>query len=102
MRPALFSIIAALSGLSLAQPLPGPVGNIVAVLTSLTAQCQTLMAPANQLSIINAPLMLLGAGPWTVRSLNTPPHPPPPCTPLLTNDVHARPSSPASPTWPPP
>lgn len=60
MRPAL-------SGLGLAVPIaqPNP-ASIVAVLTSLTSKCQALKAPASQLSVLHAPLLLLGAGPWAV------------------------------------
>lgn len=85
MRLALLSTFAALSGLGLAVPVaqPSP-ADIIAVFTSLTSKCQALMAPANQLSVINAPLLLLGSGPWAVPN---PPSPlsTPPWRPMLTN-----------------
>lgn len=64
MRLAVFSTIAALSGLSLSQP--GPT-DIIDAITSLITQCEDLMGPASQLSVLNAPLMLLGGGLWVVR-----------------------------------
>lgn len=60
----LSNIAAALSGLGIAQP--NPTANVIATLNSLTTKCQSLMAPASQLSVFNAPLMLLGRGPWVV------------------------------------
>lgn len=64
MRLAVLSNIVALSGLAVTQPDPT---DIIAALTSLTTQCEDLMGPASQLSVLNAPLMLLGGGPWVVR-----------------------------------
>ncbi|KAK0743029.1 hypothetical protein B0T18DRAFT_174496 [Schizothecium vesticola] len=61
MRPALFFAIATLSGLGLAV---SAVDDFVDVLTSLTTECEALMGPASQVSVLNAPLFLLGAGPW--------------------------------------
>lgn len=92
MRLALLSTFATLSGLGLAVPVaqPSPT-DIIAIFTSLTSKCQALVAPANQLSVINAPLLLLGSGPWAV------PNPPHPCfhTALeidANKHVYARPS----------
>lgn len=74
MRPAavLFPR-AALFGLGLAVPIdtaPDPT-DIIEIFTDLTTMCEDLKAPASQLSIFNAPLMLVGAGPWSVRHLAT-------------------------------
>lgn len=72
MRLAVLSTLAALSGLGIAQPDPT---DIIEMLTDLTTICEDLMAPASQLTLLNAPLILIGAGPWTVRDPR--PHQPP-------------------------
>lgn len=69
MRLALLSTIAALSGLGIAEP---NAPELIAGFNSLTTKFQALLFPTSQLSALNAPLMLIGAGPWAVRT------PPPP------------------------
>lgn len=69
MRPAILSTLAALSGLGLTQPeFPGLV-TPVDIIESAVTQSLALLGPANQLSALNAPLVLIGAGPWAVRTL---------------------------------
>lgn len=70
MRPALLSTLAALSGLGLTQlNLENAVGEIIGALGIATTKSQGLMAPANQLSVLNTPLVLIGTGPLAVRRL---------------------------------
>lgn len=66
MRLAVLSTNAVLYGLGIAQSIPT---YIIDILTDLTATCEGLLGPASQLSVLNAPLMLIGAGPWPVRHL---------------------------------
>lgn len=73
MRPAILSTLAALSGLGLTQPSPSHFVNLFDIIESSVAQAVALRRPANQMSVYNAPLMLIGAGPWAVRTLLSPP-----------------------------
>ncbi|KAK1836754.1 hypothetical protein QBC39DRAFT_326199 [Podospora conica] len=66
MRFSIFSTVAAFSGLGLAVRVaqaPNP-ADIVAGITGITAKFQDLMGPAILLNPLNAPLMLIGGGPW--------------------------------------
>ncbi|KAK5662309.1 hypothetical protein OQA88_8215 [Cercophora sp. LCS_1] len=60
MRFSIFTTTATL-GVALAQL---PAVDVVKNVETLTAKSQALLAPAQQLSITNAPLLLIGAGPW--------------------------------------
>jgi hypothetical protein len=40
---------------------------VVTNINTLTVKSQNLIEPAKQLSILNAPQLLLGLGPWPVR-----------------------------------
>lgn len=91
MRLAVLSTIAALSGLSLSQP--GPT-DLIDALASLITQCEDLVGPASQLSVLNAPLMLLGGGPWWYD----PAVPLSPQRRLLTDSPSSTASSTSSPT----
>lgn len=62
MRLTVLSILAVLSGLGVADPAT----HILDMLTDLTTLCEDLIVPASQLSVLNAPLLLFGAGPWPV------------------------------------
>lgn len=79
MRPAAVHFsLAALFGFGRAVPIgtaPDPT-DVIGIFTDLTTMCEDLKAPASQLSVFNAPLMLVGAGPWSVRHLVLPPPPP--------------------------
>ncbi len=41
--------------------------NVVNSLQALASKATNLIAPAEQLSLTNAPLLLIGGGPWAVR-----------------------------------
>ena len=66
MRFSLLATLAALGSVAVAQL--GPT-EVVANVNALTDKCKSLVAPAQQLSIVNAPLLLIGQGPWVVRVL---------------------------------
>jgi len=65
MRFSVLTTIAALTGSTLAQLKANDVVNNIQVLTT---KSRNLLKPAEQLSIFNAPLLLLGQGPWAVTS----------------------------------
>jgi hypothetical protein len=43
---------------------------VVENINVLAIKSQSIIEPAKQLSILNAPQLLFGAGPWPVRSLS--------------------------------
>lgn len=63
MHPAILSTLAALSGVGLTQPSLPPLVTLVDIIESAIAQSLALLKPANQLSVLNAPLLIIGAGP---------------------------------------
>ncbi|KAJ4382523.1 hypothetical protein N0V85_008550 [Neurospora sp. IMI 360204] len=67
MRFSLISAIATLGSVVMAQPVARTASSqqVVDDLSVLTKKAQDLQAPANSLSIFNAPGLLLGQGPWT-------------------------------------
>ncbi len=67
MRFSIFATLAALGSRAVAQVISATV--VVANVNTLTDKCKALAAPAQQLSIVNAPLLLIGQGPWVVRVL---------------------------------
>ncbi len=64
MRFSTAPVVACLAGLAASQQYTVVVKNI----NTLTTKSQALIVPAGQLSISNAPELLLGLGPWPVRS----------------------------------
>ena len=66
MRFSILATLAALGSVAVAQLRPAVV---VTNINTLTNKCKVLIAPAQQLSIVNAPLLLIGQGPWVVRVL---------------------------------
>lgn len=72
MRPTILFTLAALSGLGQTQPSPLKFEGIFNIIESAITQSINLLRPANQLTVANAPLMLIGAGPWAVRTLLPP------------------------------
>ena len=63
MRFSILTAIAALGSVAVAQ-LKATV--IVENINVLTVKSQSIIEPAKQLSILNAPQLILGAGPWPV------------------------------------
>ncbi len=45
-----------------------PATVVVKNIDAITSKSNALIVPARQLSIVNAPLLLLGSGPWFVRA----------------------------------
>lgn len=63
MRFSILTALAALCSVAVAQL---SVNIVVTNVNALTDKCKALVVPAQQISITNAPLLLLGQGPWGV------------------------------------
>lgn len=91
MRFSLLTILAGLTSLATAQM---SATAIVTNIDILTTKSQSLFEPAKQLSITNAPLLIIGQGPWPV---SLPPFPPAPhkqnARPTSTNTPPQKPES---------
>jgi LPS O-antigen subunit length determinant protein (WzzB/FepE family) len=66
MRFSIVATLAALGSVALGQ---ATVSSAVVVqsINTLTIKTQNLIEPANQLTVLNAPLLIIGQGPWPVR-----------------------------------
>ena len=67
MRLSILTALAALGSVAVAQ-LKATV--VVENIQVLTTKSQALIQPAKELTIVNAPLLILGQGTWAVRQLS--------------------------------